>query len=348
MDIAVDLLFEHNPDFKITKNELKELFDFANWLEVFKDCERILYRRYVNDIICLFNSESDVDKFYEFLNKQHPNIKFIFKKQQNNQIIFLDILIKIIGENFSATIFRKKVTIGLFTNHLCFTPLSYKIDLAKTLIHRAFKICSNWCLFHDEVNNIKKYLEKNSYPKNFIDREIKTYLEKQFNIEPPKVSNTVKFNYYKLPYNCHFAKTIKQKLKKICDQYCKDLSVKIVFTPFKVGDLFSIKDATLKLLKSFVVYKFVCPGCNACYIGGTSRHLSTSIEEHLEKDKKSHIFKHLNENHNCKNLSTPDCFQIIDSASSKFRLKLKEAMHITWTKPLLNRQLKHVTISITV
>ena len=29
IDIAVDLLFEHNPDFKITKNELKNLFDFA-------------------------------------------------------------------------------------------------------------------------------------------------------------------------------------------------------------------------------------------------------------------------------------------------------------------------------
>ena len=117
IDIAVDLLFEHNPDFKITKTELKKLFDFAtsdthflvdgsfydqidavtnffmgfheaNWLQVFKDCEKILYRRYVDDIINLFNSESDADKFYEFLNKQHPNIKFIFEKQQNNQISF--------------------------------------------------------------------------------------------------------------------------------------------------------------------------------------------------------------------------------------------------------------------
>ena len=177
----------------------------ANWLQVFKDCEIILYRRYVDDIICLFNSESDADKFYEFLNKQHPNIKFTFEKQQNNRISFLDILIKNNGENFSTTIFRKTTAIGLFTNYLSFTPLSYKIGLVKTLIHRAFKICSNWCLFHDEVNNIKKYLEKNSYPMNFIDREIKTYLEKQFNIEPPKVPNTKKFNYYKLPYIGNFS-----------------------------------------------------------------------------------------------------------------------------------------------
>ena len=30
---------------------------------------------------------------------------------------------------------------------------------------------------------------------NFIDMEIKTYLEKQFNIEPPKVSKNKKFNF---------------------------------------------------------------------------------------------------------------------------------------------------------
>ena len=117
---------------------------------------------------------------------------------------------------------------------------------------------------------------------------------------------------------------------------------------FKVGDLFSVKDAIPKLLNSFVVCKFVCPGFNTYYIGETTRHLSTRIEEHLKKDKKSRIFKPLDQNHYCNSLSNPDCFQVIDSASSKFRLKMKEAMHITWTKPSLNRQLKHASISITV
>ena len=124
------------------------------------------------------------------------------------------------------------------------------------MIHRTFKVCSNWCLIHNEVNNIKKYLEKNSYPRNFIDREIKTYLEKQFNNEPLKISNTVKCSYCKLPYIGLFSKTTKQKLKNIWDQYCNYLSVKIAFIPVKVGDLFNVKDVIPKLLKSSVVYKF--------------------------------------------------------------------------------------------
>ena len=120
-------------------------------------------------------------QFYEFLNKQHPNIKCTFEKQENYQISFSDIIIKNNGENLFTTIFRKRTTaIGLFTNYLSFTPLSYKNGLVKTLIHRTFKICSNWCLA------LRKKKKKNSYPKNFIDREVKTYLEKQFNIEPPK------------------------------------------------------------------------------------------------------------------------------------------------------------------
>ena len=94
--------------------------------------------------------------------------------------------------------------------------------------------------------------------------KLKRILKKQFNIKPPNGSNTVKFNYYRFPYFGHFPKTTKQKSKKICGQYYNHLSVKTVFTAFKVVDLFSVKDAIPKLLKSFVVYKFVCPGCNAC------------------------------------------------------------------------------------
>ena len=51
------------------------------WLPSFEECELILYCRYVDDIICLFNSESDADKFFVFLNKLHPKTEptFVFR-----------------------------------------------------------------------------------------------------------------------------------------------------------------------------------------------------------------------------------------------------------------------------
>ena len=110
--------------------------------------------------------------------------------------------------------------------------------------------------------------------------------------------------------------------------------------PFKVEDLFSVKELVPKYLRSFVVYRSICPGYNNSYIGEKTRHLTTRIKEHLETYSKSHIFKHLNTNRGCKELCDTEGTEIIDSATCSCRLKLKETMHIIWEKPSLNKQVK--------
>ena len=89
-------------------------------------------------------------------------------------------------------------------------------------------------------------------------------------------------------------------------------------------------------LRSYVVYKFVCGSCKADYIGRTKRHLSTRIKEHSETDKKSHVYKHINESQKCKALSNNDCFSIIDYATTQYSLSIKEGMHIRWQTRALN------------
>ena len=64
-----------------------------------------------------------------------------------------------------------------------------------------------------------------------------------------------------------------------------------------------MKEPVPKSLESFAVYNSVYPGCNSCYIGEKTRHLSTRIKEHLEMDKKYHIFEHLANSETCKALS---------------------------------------------
>ena len=51
----------------------------------------VIMKQYVDDIIYLTNCESEADRFLNFLNTQHSNIKFTFEKQVNNQISFLDV-----------------------------------------------------------------------------------------------------------------------------------------------------------------------------------------------------------------------------------------------------------------
>ena len=155
-------------------------------------------------------------------------------------------------------------------------------------------------------------------------------------------------SYCKLGYIGKFSLYTRKKINQLCKQFCKNTNIKLVFTPTKLSDYFSTKDALPKDLRSFVVYKFTCAGCNACYIGETKRHLKTRITEHLETDKSSHVHKHLNDNENCRRVCHKNCFEVIDSASSSFRLKVKEAIHITWSKPSLNKQVNHVSMTITV
>ena len=63
--------------------------------------------------------------------------------------------------------------------------------------------------------------------------------------------------------------------------------------------MFSPKDSVPDSLKSRVVYKFICAGRGARYIGETNRHFNTRINEHLFRDRNSHIFKHLSSSKNC-------------------------------------------------
>ena len=93
------------------------------------------------------------------------------------------------------------------------------------------------------------------------------------------------------------------------------------------------------------MYKFTCANCNVSYVGETCRHLDVRIEEHF-KSASSHIHKHLSNQHACKAACDKSCFQIIDSATSSFRLKIKEAIHINWDKPELNKQMRHTVVSI--
>ena len=117
----------------------------------------------------------------------------------------------------------------------------------------------------------------------------------------------------------------------------------------KTGDLFSTKSSIPKYLKSFVVYYFKCASCGASYVGETTRYLDTRIHEHLEKSSSpSTIFNHLQKNEVCKKACNASCFKIIDSARTTFTLKIKEALHIYWLKPTLNKQKNHLAITIMI
>ena len=99
-----------------------------------------IWFRYVDDTLTLFENNNDALRFLPYLNGRHNNIKFTIEFEQNDEIPFLDILIKRNRDSsFSTSIYRKKTFTGLYTKWDFFTPRKYKINLARTWLIAALK-----------------------------------------------------------------------------------------------------------------------------------------------------------------------------------------------------------------
>ena len=251
----------------------------------------------------------------------------MIEKQINHSIGFLDLFISgINNQNLTLQTYHKSTYTGLLLNFKSFTSFSYKISLIKCLVDRLFKICNNWNSFHNDIENIKSNLIKNAYPPFLIDKVIKKYLNYKFSSNQNQLKDTSDVHYFKLPYIGNLSHHIKNELSKLCKEFCKEnFSIKLVFTSFKIKNCFSCKDRITDDLKSFLVYKFTGASCSSSYIGKTGCHFKIRIEEHIRKDNKSHIFKHVHSTATCFDSFNYLSFKIIDKANSKFDLTIKEA-----------------------
>ena len=285
-----------------------------------------------------------------FLNNRHPKIKFTIEKQNNHSIAFLDVFISgINNQNLTLQTYYKSTYTGLLLNFKSFTSFSYKISLIKCLIDRSLKICNNWNSFYNNMENIKSNLIKNAYPPFLIDKVIKKYLDYKFSSHQNQLKDKLDVHYFKLPYIGNLLHHIKNKLSKLCKEFHKEnFNIKLVFSSFKIKSYFAYKDPIPNDLKSFLVYRFTCASCSSSYIGKNCCHFKTRIEEHIKKDNKSHIFKHLHSSETCFDSYNSLCFKIIDKANSKFHLKIKEALHINWRKPNLNAQQNHLALTLSL
>ena len=139
-----------------------------------------IYRKYADDTLLIFHSKNYIEKFRNYLNRQHKNIKFTSENENENSISFLDIKITRDNNKFMTSVYHKSTFSGVFTNFGCFIPKSYKYNLLFTLLHRAFKLCSNFKRFPLEIDKLQTIFENNGYPKSFVNLCIKKYLDKVF------------------------------------------------------------------------------------------------------------------------------------------------------------------------
>ena len=101
-------------------------------------------------------------------------------------------------------------------------------------------------IMNNDTENIKSDLIKNAYPPVSIDKVIKIYLDYKFSSKQNKLKGKSDVHYFKLPYINNLSHHIKNKLLKLCKEFCKEnFNIKLVFNSFKI--IFHIKTQFLMI-----------------------------------------------------------------------------------------------------
>ena len=131
-----------------------------SWLE---NCpahfKPLFYRWFIDTFLFLWRKDH-VEKFKNYLSKQHENI--YLRNWGNSSLSFLDITITC--EKFVTSVYHKATFSGVFTNFESFIPDMHKRGLIETLLHRSFGLYSSYKNFHWEIETLNSIFMHNNYP----------------------------------------------------------------------------------------------------------------------------------------------------------------------------------------
>ena len=156
------------------------------WL---KDCpggfKPFLCRQYFDYILVLFSSVHYAEKFKYYLPFKHPNISFSLVKEKDGDLSLLEINIFPEKAKIITFAYRKKTFSGVYTIiSVDYTAISISIPetnktgLMKSFLFQCFSLCSNFVKFHHEINILKSFLYKDSYPRDFVNKGIKEFFDR--------------------------------------------------------------------------------------------------------------------------------------------------------------------------
>ena len=254
---------------------------------------------------------------------------------------FLDMQLMNQDGVLSSTWYSKPTDTGLISNYHALAPKRYKRSVVSGFVHRIYRACSSWQLFHASIMKAKAILEHNQYPPTFYEPIIQQTLcdivtpempqEKQLaadinTLSPDVEADTPKYSIF-VQYRGKCTEDYARKLHQ-CKAPCN-----IIMTLRKLKTVLpSLKPQVEKELRSGVIYEVKCAVCNAAYVGQTGRHLITRIKEHQMPS--APVSQHMRK---CGTAVSVEATTILASTtrSEAYRLTL-EALFIEQLRPQIN------------
>ena len=119
--------------------------------------------RYV-DAVHSATRKDKVKKLQEHLNSIGPHIKFTIQLPRTDGPPFLDTLTKLTSNSIESTVYRKFPHIDRYSDYSSNHPISAKLSVIHTLIHRAKQVCFTPECLAKEMDHLHKVLQGNHYP----------------------------------------------------------------------------------------------------------------------------------------------------------------------------------------
>ena len=211
-----------------------------------------IWFRYVDDTFTLFhNKDAAVQFLSAYLNSQHKNIQFTIEFEQNQEIPFLDVLIKRhLNNSFSTSIYGMKTFTGLYTQLDSFTPRKYKINLLRTLTYRCLRICLSHCLLQSALDDLKRHLSRNGYLRGIISYNMNDVVNKNQNKPKDIIAVPQKDIFIVLPYLGIQSKIVTQQLKSCIYKFYGCFNLKIIFrNTRRIKSFFPYKDKLSRFIR---------------------------------------------------------------------------------------------------
>ncbi|XP_022109770.1 uncharacterized protein LOC110989580 [Acanthaster planci] len=98
-----------------------------------------IWLRYVEDTFVTWpNSQDHLQEFLEYLNKQHPTIKFTMEQEQDGQLSFPDVhLSRNPDGTLNHRVHRKPTHTNRYLHQISFHHPAIKTSINRTLVRRA-------------------------------------------------------------------------------------------------------------------------------------------------------------------------------------------------------------------
>ena len=137
-------------------------------------CKPTIWRRYVDDTFIIWNHGAEsLDIFHQHLNSFCQDIQFTVEREHEQQLPFLDVLVRRNINKLTTSVYRKPMSSNLYLQFDSNHPPGMKAGIINCLGKRAQAVCSEPVSLRAERQHLRDVFQANGYPKVFIDKAMK-------------------------------------------------------------------------------------------------------------------------------------------------------------------------------